>query len=94
MEIDTTPEDPNKDKLSLEQMSPATRLLQKRRMMYEEQDKYDTKKDEFKKKEEHFQTKEAELIDQDMQLQEKMIEFSNWLQMNEVSKKKSQAKLA
>jgi len=37
--------------------------------------------------------KESELIEKDMRLQEEMIKFSNFLQMNEVNKRKSKQKL-
>lgn len=35
-------------------VSPATRLLEKRRMMYENQEKYKTKKKEFQQQEFNF----------------------------------------
>jgi hypothetical protein len=35
--------------LQLDSVSPATRLLEKRRLMYEEQDAFEAQKDEFKK---------------------------------------------
>lgn len=37
-------------------------------MMYEEQEKYESKKDEYKKKDEEFKWKEATLIEKDMRL--------------------------
>lgn len=37
-------------------------------MMYEEQEKYEGKKDEYKKKDEEFKWKEANLIEKDMRL--------------------------
>lgn len=61
--------------------------------MYEEQEIYEQKKDEFKKQEEKFKKDEAELIEKDMNLQDQMIEFANYLQVNEQNKKKSEQKL-
>jgi hypothetical protein len=84
----------NNDKkdIELESMSPATKLLEKRRLMYEEQEKYEQNKDNFKKEEENFKNQEAELIKKDLSLQNHMIGFSNILQENERKKKKAREK--
>lgn len=78
--------------VELESMSPATKLLEKRRLMYEEQEKYELNKDNFKKEEENFKNQEAELIKKDFSLQNHMIGFSNILQENERKKKKAKEK--
>ena len=83
----------NQKKLELESMSPATKLLEKRRLMYEEQEKYEANKDEFKRKEEIFKNKESELISLDLSLQNHMIGFSNILQENERKKAKATNKI-
>ncbi|CAI2373987.1 unnamed protein product [Moneuplotes crassus] len=68
-------------------MSPATKLLEKRRLMYEEQEKYETSKDKFKKREEELKTQEADLISKDVDLQKQLIGFSKILQENQSKKK-------
>lgn len=68
-------------------MSPATKLLEKRRLMYEEQEKYEASKDKFKKREEELKTQEADLIKKDLDLQGQLIGFSKILQDNQSKKK-------
>lgn len=46
---------------NVETVSPATRLLEKRRMMYENQETYKLKKKEFQQEEEKFKADEQEL---------------------------------
>ena len=49
----------------VETISPATRLLNKRRQMYENQEEYSTQKKMFKQAEIVFRVKEKELKDKD-----------------------------
>lgn len=83
----------SKDVMELDSMSPATKLLEKRRLMYEEQEKYEANKDEFKRKEEMFKNKETELIKSDLALQNQLISYSNMLQENQNKKNKANNKL-
>lgn len=85
-------------KLSLKQLqvdtvSPATRLLEKRRMLYEVQDAFDRQMEEEKRKEELFKTKEAELRNRDLATQEKLIQFNKTLQDNEAKRERAEARL-
>ena len=52
--------------LQLDSVSPATRLLEKRRAMYEVQKAFEDQKEEFRKKEERFKMREAELREKDI----------------------------
>ena len=74
-------------------MSPATKLLEKRRLMYEEQEKYELSKDKFKKREEDLKTQESDLIKKDLDLQNQLIGFSNILQENQSKKDKAMKKI-
>mmetsp|Transcript_27388 Transcript_27388/g.49299 ORF Transcript_27388/g.49299 Transcript_27388/m.49299 type:complete len:347 (+) Transcript_27388:115-1155(+) len=84
-------------KLSLKQLqvdtvSPATRLLEKRRVLYEVQDAFDRQMEEEKRKEELFKTKEAELRNRDLATQEKLIQFNKTLQDNEAKRERAEAR--
>ena len=56
-----------------ETVSPATRLLEKRRMMYENQEEYNHKKKEFQQEEAKFYAQEQELQRKDTAIQESLI---------------------
>lgn len=83
----------NKKKHELESMSPATKLLEKRRQMYDKQKDYEDDKEKFKKAEENFKTQEAELIKKDIDLQNQLIGFSKILQDNQAKKEKATKKI-
>ena len=52
--------------LQLDSVSPATRLLEKRRLMYEVQKAFEDQKEEFQMKEKKFKLQEAELREKDI----------------------------
>jgi DNA-directed RNA polymerase subunit E'/Rpb7 len=64
-------------------VSPATRLLEKRRMMYENQENYKSKKRDFTKEETQFKAREQELRDKDNEIQGQLIEFASYLDGNQ-----------
>lgn len=66
----------------LDTVSPATRLLDKRRKMYENQEAYIAKKKHFTQAEFEFQTKEAELREEDNKLQTSLISYATFLDTN------------
>lgn len=72
-----------------EAMSPATRLLEKRRMMFENQEAYKAKQREFAREEGTFRTKEKELREKDCQIQDSLIAFSSYLDVNQKQIKKA-----
>ena len=78
----------------LDNVEPATRLLEKRRLMYENQEKYMNKKKEFQQAEIHFRTKEKELREQDQSIQESLISFAAYLDVNQKTIKKSEDNIA
>ena len=59
--------------------------------MYEKQEEYEQKKKQFKLEEDKFREQEADLRGADLDLQNQMIKFSQFLQDNE--KKKNEADL-
>ena len=67
---------------ALDAISPATRLLEKRRLMYENQEKYIMKKKEVQQAEISFRLTEKELRDKDQEIQEALINFAAYLDAN------------
>eukprot|EP00965_Chrysotila_dentata_P240355 6203659-Pleurochrysis_carterae.AAC.2 len=55
--------------LTLDHVSPATRLLEKRRQMFEVQEALDAQKEEFKRREATFNRREELLKSKDRELQ-------------------------
>ncbi|ETK95823.1 hypothetical protein L915_01286 [Phytophthora nicotianae] len=69
--------------LTLDHVSPATRLLEKRRQMFEVQEALDAQKEEFARREDAFHRREEALRKKDLELQESLIKFNKFLQENE-----------
>ncbi|OMJ82951.1 hypothetical protein SteCoe_16224 [Stentor coeruleus] len=67
----------------MDTVSPATRLLDKRRLMYQVQEAFDRQKDEESRRLEMFNNKEEELRARDLAVQEKFVEFSKVINENE-----------
>jgi hypothetical protein len=63
-----------------EHASAATRLLQRRRQMFEVQDALERQKEEYRQREAAFKKREAELEAQDLKLQHNLVNFSVFLQ--------------
>ena len=62
--------------LQLDSVSLATRLLEKRRVMYEITKAFEDHKEEFKKYEEEARMQEKELRDKDILIQDNLIKYS------------------
>jgi len=69
--------------LTLDHVSPATRLLEKRRQMFEVQEALEAQKEEFARREDAFRRREEALRKKDLELQESLIKFNKFLQENE-----------
>lgn len=80
--------------LVLEHVSPATRLLEKRRQMFEVQEALEQQKREFFRKEEVFKRREEGLKKKDLDLQESLIRFSKFLQENDSKRTRAEKKAA
>jgi hypothetical protein len=80
--------------LIFENVSPATRLLEKRRQMYEVQDALEQQKTRFVKEEEQFKKKEDQLRAKDLQLQHQLIRFNKFLQDNEAKRRRAETRAA
>ncbi|CAD7962503.1 unnamed protein product [Amoebophrya sp. A25] len=78
--------------LLFENVSPATRLLEKRRQMYEVQDALEAQKTRFSQEEEAFQKKEVQLRAKDLQLQQQLIKFNKFLQDNEAKRRRAETR--
>lgn len=65
--------------LTLDHVSPATLLLEKRRQMLEVQQALDAQKEEYARKEEAFKRREDTLRKKDLELQESLIQFNKFL---------------
>lgn len=85
---DTDPMNPGQ----LDKALPATRLLEKRRMVAQVQEALENQKIEFAQKEEILKKREETLRTKDLQLQESLIGFSKFLQENGVKKKRAEKK--
>jgi len=72
--------------LAMEHISPATRLLEKRRQVFEVQEALDAQKEEFTRREEAFRRREDSLRRKDLELQQSLIKFNKFLQENEQKK--------
>lgn len=80
--------------LIFENVSPATRLLEKRRQMYEVQDALEAQKQKNVKEEESFKKKEDALRNKDLQLQQQLIKFNKFLQDNEAKRRRAETRAA
>lgn len=72
-----------KSAFDLEHVSPATRLLEKRRQMFEVQEALEKKKDEFASQQATFRQREDKLRKKDQNLQESLTRFNRFLQETE-----------
>ncbi|CAE8625103.1 unnamed protein product, partial [Polarella glacialis] len=75
--------------LFFDNVNPATRLLEKRRQMYEVQDALENQKARFAKEEEQFRKKEEQLRAKDLQLQHQLCRFNKFLQDNEAKRRRA-----
>lgn len=69
--------------LVMDHVSPATRLLEKRRQMFEVQEALNAQNEEFARREDAFRRREEGLRRKDLELQESLIKFNKFLQENE-----------
>ncbi|KAJ8612221.1 hypothetical protein CTAYLR_002918 [Chrysophaeum taylorii] len=75
--------------LALDHVSPATRLLEKRRQMFEVQEALDAQKEEYLRHEDAFRRREEALRRKDVELQDSLIKFNKFLQENESKRKRA-----
>ena len=68
--------------LTLDHVSPATRLLEKRRQMFEVQEALDAQKQEFARREETFRLREDAFRKKDVEFQQNVIKFDKFTQEN------------
>jgi hypothetical protein len=80
--------------LIFENVSPATRLLEKLRQMYEVQDALEAQKARFAKDEEQFKKREENLRARDLHLQHQLIRFNKFLQDNEAKRRRAENRSA
>mmetsp|Transcript_118169 Transcript_118169/g.335190 ORF Transcript_118169/g.335190 Transcript_118169/m.335190 type:complete len:383 (-) Transcript_118169:164-1312(-) len=80
--------------LFFDNVSPQTRLLEKRRQMYEVQDALENQKAKFAKEEETFKKREEHLRTQDLHLQHQLFRFNKFLQDNEAKRRRAETRAA
>ena len=78
----------------LDTVTPATQLLEKRRLMYESQEKYKDKRKEYSTQEISFKIKERELREQDQDIQEQLVHFAAYLDVNQNTIKRAENNIA
>lgn len=79
--------------LFFDNVNPATRLLEKRRQMYEVQDALERQQERFAKEEEQFRKKEELLRAKDLQLQHQLCRFNKFLQDNEAKRRRAETRV-
>jgi hypothetical protein len=72
--------------IQFDTVSPATKLLEKRRMMYEVHEAFEQQKEEFRKQDEAFKRQEQLIRERDLTIQEELIRFCKFLQDNDAKK--------
>jgi hypothetical protein len=80
--------------LMFDHVSPATRLLEKRRQMFEVQEALNSQKEEFSRREDAFRRREDGLRRKDLELQESLIKFNKFLQENESKRNRAMKRTA
>lgn len=75
--------------LMMEHITPATRLLEKRRQMFEVQEALNAQNEEFARREDAFRRREEGLRRKDFELQESLIKFNKFLQENEAKRNRA-----
>ncbi|OMJ80156.1 hypothetical protein SteCoe_19650 [Stentor coeruleus] len=84
----------NLKQLKMDTVSPATRLLDKRRLMYQVQEAFERQKEEEARRLEMFNNKEEELRARDLAVQEKFVEFSKVINENEAKMQRANNRIA
>ncbi|XP_024516016.1 cilia- and flagella-associated protein 73 [Selaginella moellendorffii] len=80
--------------VALDKALPATRLLEKRRLMFQVQEALERKKVEFASKEDELTRREEALRIKDRELQDSLIGFSKFLQENNIKRIRAEKKAA
>lgn len=78
--------------LTLDHVSPATRLLEKRRQKTEVNEALEAQKQDFARREEQFQRREQIIKKKDLELQENLIRFNKFLQENDTKRTRAEKK--
>ena len=82
----------NESGLTLHNVSFASKLLEKRRQMFEAQEALDAQKKSSKEKEMQLQQREASLKQRDQELQDSLIKFNKFLQDNDTKRARAEKK--
>lgn len=78
--------------LTLDHVSPATRLLEKRRQKIEVQEALEAQKADFARREEQYWRREQIIKKKDLDLQENLIRFNKFLQENDTKRTRAEKK--
>ena len=82
------------ESLNLDHVSPATRLLEKRRQMGFVQDHLDSEKEEFLRRQEQFKRREDAIKEKDVEFQKSLVKFNKSLKENEIKTNRAVKKIA
>jgi len=80
--------------LFLDNVSQATKLLEKRREMYEAQDQLEIQRERYKKKEDDFKREEEKLVKKDQKLQQQLFKFNKFLQDATAKQRRAETRAA
>lgn len=78
--------------LSMDEVTPSTKLLEKRRQMFEVQECLEHERNRYEKEETKFKEREEGIKRKDSELQERLIRFSKFLQENDLKKARAERK--
>jgi DNA repair exonuclease SbcCD ATPase subunit len=76
--------------IALDHVSPTTRLLEKRRQMFEVQDALDAQKAQYARHEDSLRQRESEVRKRDLELQDSLIRYNKFLQFNEAKRARAE----
>lgn len=76
--------------IQIDTVSPATKLLEKRRQMYEVHEAFEAQKEAYKQQEEAFKRQEDLIRERDLAIQEELIKYCKFLQENDAKKARAE----
>jgi len=76
--------------IQVDTVSPATKLLEKRRQMYEVHEAFEAQKEAYKQQEEAFKRQEDLIRERDLAIQEELIKYCKFLQENDAKKARAE----
>ena len=80
--------------IALDHVSATTRLLEKRRQMFEVQDALDAQKAQYARHEDSLRQRETEVRKRDLELQDSLIRYNKFMQFNDAKRVRAEKRAA